>query len=150
MERMTRDKTTAQTVAWLLGIVFLLVGVLGFIPGITTDYDTLTTFDGEGAKLLGIVGVNVLENVVHLLFGIAGLALSRTHDGARTFLIGGGAIYAVLFLYGILIDKESSANFIGINSAADVLHLALAVTMLGAGLILGRRDTTRTASPAAP
>ena len=54
--------------------MFLLVGVLGFVPGITTDYDSMTFADHEsGAELLGIFQVSVLHNIVHLLFGVGGL-----------------------------------------------------------------------------
>lgn len=134
----TMDRTLLQTMAKLFGIVFLLVGVLGFVPGITSDYDRLTTFDGVGAKLLGIVGVNILENIVHLLYGFAGFAMARRHDSARTYFIGGGAIYLVLWLYGLLISDDSAANFIGMNNASDWLHFVLGVTMVGIGLVLGR------------
>jgi Domain of unknown function (DUF4383) len=91
------SRTTVQTLAMVVGAVFLAVGILGFIPGITTDYDELA-FAGEDstAELLGIFQVSILHNIVHLLFGIAGLALARTIDGARTFLVGGGVIYLAL------------------------------------------------------
>src|SRR4028118_459362 len=101
-----------------VGAVFLLVGILGFIPGITTNYDTMQFAGHEsGAKLLGIFQVSILHNIVHLLFGLAGLALARRADTAKTFLIGGGAIYLVLWIYGLVIDKTSSANFVPVNTA---------------------------------
>ncbi len=137
---MRGDRTDLQRAAQLFGIIFLVVGVDGFIPGITTDYDDLTAFDHEGAKVLGLFGENILENIVHLLYGVAGLMLSRTWDGSRNYFIGGGLIYLVLWLYGLVIDKDSSANFVGINSAADWLHFVLGVAMVGIGLLLGRRD----------
>jgi len=71
--------------AGLVGAVFLLVGVLGFIPGITTDYDSMEfTGHTSGAELLGLFQVSVLHNIVHLLFGVVGLALARTVLGARS------------------------------------------------------------------
>ena len=87
------DRTPVQNIARLVGIVFLLVGVAGFIPGVTTDlYDGLEFAGNDGtSELLGIFKVSVLHNIVHGLFGIAGLALAATASGARTFLIGGGA-----------------------------------------------------------
>ena len=64
----------ARAAAAVVGIVFLLVGVLGFIPGITTDYDSMTFADQDsGAELLGVFQVSVLHNIVHLLFGVGGL-----------------------------------------------------------------------------
>jgi hypothetical protein len=128
-----------QIAALLVGVVFLLVGILGFVPGITTHYDQLS-FAGHHseAALLGLFNVSVLHNIVHLLFGVAGLALARTVSGARWFLIGGGLIYVVLFLYGIVIDQDSAVNFVPINNADNWLHLGLAIGMIALGVVLGR------------
>ena len=131
--------TDVQKAARLVGIVFLAVGVLGFIPGITTNYDTLQ-FAGHHseAKLLGLFQVSILHNIVHLLFGIAGLALARTAAQARTYLVYGGAIYLVLFVYGLIVGQESAANFVPVNTADDFLHLILGIGMVGLGLALTR------------
>ena len=88
------DRTPVQNVARLVGIVFLVVGIAGFIPGITTNlYDGLEFAGNDGnAELLGLFQVSILHNIVHGLFGIAGLALAATPGGARSFLVGGGAI----------------------------------------------------------
>ncbi|MDI9949424.1 DUF4383 domain-containing protein [Rhodococcus sp. IEGM 1305] len=69
-------RSPLQLAALIVGVVFLLVGVLGFIPGITTNYDMLT-FAGHHseAKLLGVFEVSILHNIVHLLFGVAMVAL---------------------------------------------------------------------------
>jgi hypothetical protein len=132
--------TTLQKAATAVAAVFVLVGVLGFIPGITTDYDTMTFASHDSdAKLLGVFEVSILHNIVHLLFGVAGFALARTWNGARSYLIGGGAIYLVLWVYGLLVDHESSANFVPVNDADNWLHLFLGVAMVGLGLALGRR-----------
>ncbi len=130
---------TTQSLAKLVGIVFLLVGVLGFVPGITTNYGDLS-FAGHdsGAELLGIFQVSILHNIVHLLFGVAGLALAKTAAGARTFLVGGGVIYLVLWLYGLMIDKDGSANFVPVNAADNWLHLALGAGMIVLGVITSR------------
>jgi hypothetical protein len=135
----TTRRSPVQAAAAVVGVTFLLVGVLGFIPGITTGYDSMTFAGHEsGAELLGIFQVSVLHNVVHLLFGVAGLAMTRTAASARTFLVGGGAVYLVLWLYGLLVDKSSTANFVPVNTADDWLHLALGIGMIGLGLALGR------------
>jgi hypothetical protein len=132
-------RSPLRTAALVTGVVFLLVGVMGFIPGLTTDYDLMDTSGHESmSKLLGVFQVSVLHNIVHLLFGVAGIALSRTASNSRAYLVGGGVIYLVLFIYGLLIDKSSSANFVPLNNADDWLHLALAVGMVGLGLALGR------------
>lgn len=135
-----RNRTSLQQAALGVGAVFALVGVLGFIPGITTNYDTMT-FAGHHseAMLLGIFNVSILHNLVHLLFGVAGFLGARTASGARAYLIGGGAVYLVLWLYGLVIDKTSAANFVPLNGADDWLHLLLGLGMIGLGVALGRR-----------
>lgn len=132
-----------QIAALVVGAAFLLTGILGFIPGITTNYDMLS-FAGHhsGAKLLGVFDVSVLHNAVHLAFGVAGLALARTFGGARAFLLGSGGIYLALTLFGLLIDHDSPANFVPVNAADNWLHLVLAVGMLALGAMLGRRPRT--------
>ncbi|MGV9676954.1 DUF4383 domain-containing protein [Nocardia sp. NPDC003482] len=129
--------TLIQTAAYAIGAVFLLVGILGFIPGITTDYDMLSwAGHHSGAKLFGLFNVSALHNIVHLVFGLAGLAMARSRAGARTFLIGGGVIYLALWIYGLLVDKDSDANFIPVNNADNWLHLGLGAVMVALGLLL--------------
>jgi hypothetical protein len=130
------DRTPVQNAARLVGVVFLLVGIAGFIPGITTNlYDGLEFAGNDGdAELLGVFKVSVLHNIVHLLFGLAGLALAGTASSARTFLLGGGAIYIVLWLLGLL----GGADWIPSNNADDWLHLVLGVGMIALGVALTR------------
>jgi hypothetical protein len=132
-------RTPVQKAALVVGAVFLLVGIAGFIPGLTTNYDTLE-FAGHhsGALLLGLFNVSILHNLVHLAFGVAGVALARTVSGARGFLIGGGVVYLVLWLYGLVIDMTGDANFVPVNDADNWLHLVLAIGMIGLGVALGR------------
>lgn len=138
-------RTPVQTVAMVVAAVFVIVGVLGFVPGVTTDYDTLALAGpGSEALLLGVFQVSVLHNVVHLLFGVIGWALSRTAPGARAFLVGGGIVYLALTIYGWLVDQDSAANVVPLNAADDWLHLALGVGMTALGLLLAphRRPST--------
>jgi hypothetical protein len=142
------DRSPAQTLAFVFGLAFLASGILGFIPGITTNYDDLSFAGNDsGAELFGLFQVSVLHNIVHLLFGVAGLALARTWDGARTYLLGAGIIYVVLFVYGVVLSSGSDANFVPVNNADDWLHLVLAVGLLGSWWIAARE---RPAAPAAP
>lgn len=139
----TRGRSPLRTSAQVVAAVFLLVGVLGFIPGITTNYDTLQFANHHSdALLLGVFQVSILHNIVHLLFGAAGFALARTASGAKAYLVGGGAVYLVLWLYGLVIDKDSAANFVPINAADDWLHFVLGVGMIALGLVLGKRIAT--------
>ncbi|MFC0531884.1 DUF4383 domain-containing protein [Phytohabitans kaempferiae] len=138
--RQVRARPLGSTVGLAVAVVFLLVGILGFIPGITTNYGDMRFAGHEsGAKLLGVFQVSVLHNIVHLLYGIVGLALARTLSGARLYLIGGGAIYAVLWLYGLVVDHDSAANFVPFNTADNWLHLGLAIGMVALGLLVSPR-----------
>ncbi|MEV5596570.1 DUF4383 domain-containing protein [Streptomyces sp. NPDC052496] len=133
-----------QQAALLVGAVFLLVGVLGFIPGITTGYSTMEFAEHHSqAKLFGVFQVSILHNIVHLLFGLAGLAMSRTASAARNFLVGGGVVYLLLWLYGLFIDHDSAANFVPLNTADNWLHFVLGLGMIALGVLLGRRASTR-------
>jgi hypothetical protein len=134
-----RFATAVQKAAFAVGAVFLLVGVLGFIPGVTTKYDTMT-FAGHHSEalLLGLFNVSILHNIVHLAFGVVGLLMARTFTGARGYLIGGGVIYLLLWIYGLVIDHQSAANFVPLNMADNWLHLALAIGMIALGVLLSR------------
>ncbi|GAA1168211.1 hypothetical protein HNR11_000021 [Nesterenkonia sandarakina] len=130
-EKRQTVRSPVQWAALAYGAVFLLVGAAGFIPGITTGYDTMA-FAGHHseAMLLGIFQVSVLHNIVHLLYGVVGVALARTGTAARHFLLWGGVVYLGLWIYGLVIDKNSMANFVPLNTANDWLHLGLGVTMI--------------------
>ena len=145
--RGARSQTNVQRAAQAVGAVFVLVGILGFIPGITDNYGALGAAGHEsGALLLGVFQVSVLHNIVHLLFGVAGLLLARTPAQARNYLIGGGAVYLVLWLYGLLIDHDSAANFVPLNNADNWLHLVLGLGMIALGLVLSRSTAHRGAT----
>ena len=134
------DRTPVQNVARLAGVVFLLVGIAGFIPGITTNlYDGLEFAGDDGnAKVIGLFEVSVLHNLVHGLFGLAGLALAKTASGARTYLIGGGAIYVLL----AVIQAIGAGDWVPLVGADLWLHLALGVGMIGLGYGLTRDRPT--------
>lgn len=125
-------RTPVQIIALLYGVVFLLVGVAGFIPGLTQNVGDLQFAGHEGhAMLLGVFHVSILHNIVHLLYGVAGLVLARAPGSARQFLLWGGVIYLLLTLYGVFIDYDSAANFVPLSDANNWLHLVLGVTMVG-------------------
>lgn len=135
----TYTSTLIQKAAVAVAAAFLLVGVLGFIPGATTNFDAMEFAGHESdAKLLDVFEVSVLHNLVHLAFGVGGFVLARTMSGARSFLVGGGAVYLVLFVYGLVIDHNDSANFVPVNDADNWLHAGLGVAMLVLGLVLDR------------
>jgi uncharacterized protein DUF4383 len=126
-----RDRSLAQTLALVFGIAFLGAGILGFTPGITTNLGDIQFAGNDSpSELLGIFQVSILHNIVHLLFGIAGIALSRTWESARTYLLGAGVIYLVLFVYGLFIGSGDGANFVPVSNADDLLHLVLGIALL--------------------
>ena len=139
----TRTDDRLQTAAKLVGLTFLAVGVLGFVPGVTSNYSDMSFAGNESdAKLLGIFEVSVLHNIVHLLFGVLGIVAAKAWSWAKTYLIVGGLTYLALWLYGMVIDKTSDANFVPVNSADDWLHFVLGVGMIGLGVALSRDTTT--------
>jgi arginine exporter protein ArgO len=138
------ERSPSRTGALAVGIVFLVVGIAGFVPGLTSNLD-LIEFAGHesGAELLGVFQVSVLHNLVHLLFGVIGIAAAREARWSRSYLIAGGAVYLVLWLYGLIVDETADANFVPVNSADDWLHLGLGVAMIALGVALSRELTDR-------
>ena len=122
-----------RLVTLIYGIVFLLVGVAGFVPGLTTDFGALSAVGHHSeALLLGIFQVSILHNALHLIFGMAGIAvaLASWPPASQWYLRVGGALYLGLWIYGLIIDKDSAANFVPLNTADDWLHFALGITMI--------------------
>ena len=137
-------RTLTQKGALVFGVVFLIVGIAGFIPGLTMDMGSMSVAGhGSMAMLLGLFQVSVLHNIVHLLFGIVGLIAARTAVAARLYLLVGGIVYAVLFVFGLFVaGMAGAANFVPLNSADNVLHAFLAVAMIVLGVLLPRAGRT--------
>ncbi|MEN3615880.1 DUF4383 domain-containing protein [Plantactinospora sp. ZYX-F-223] len=137
-------RSPVSTAAVGVAVAFLALGVLGFIPEITSNYDELRLAGhGSDARLFGLFQVSLLLNLVYLLTGVVGLALARTATGARGFLIGAGAVYLVLVVYGSAIEQDSAANFLPVNDADNWLHLGLGVAMIALATLGGRRRPRR-------
>ena len=133
-------RSSLQVAAGAVGAVFLLVGILGFVPGVTENLGDIDFVGHESdAELLGIFQVNVLHNIVHLLFGALGLWAASSRRLSRTFLLGGGVVYLVLWIYGLAIDLDSAANFVSLNTADNWLHFGLGAGMVALGLVIGDR-----------
>jgi hypothetical protein len=123
-------KTLAQVYALVLGAVLVVVGIIGFFVepsfsvGDSAQRGTLIAFD-----------INGWHNVVHLLSGVAGLALAGTAARARLFCIGYGIVYVVVTALGFIVgDGGFLLSLIPINTADNLLHLAIAATAIGIGL----------------
>ena len=135
-------RTLAQTLALVFGIVFLLVGIMGFIPGITEDAPGSFAGEDSEGSLLGVFQVSILHNLAHLAFGV-GILAARKHSTALTYLLAGGIAYAALFLLGIL----GVMDWLPADDTDDWLHLALAIALLGSWYVAknaDRRDVVET------
>ena len=119
-----------RTFARIYGIVFLLVGIAGFIPGInqphTGDHGLRVTDPGHG-MLLGLFHVNVLHNIVHLLFGVWGLIASRDLGGSVLYARGVAIIYALLAIAGLIPGLNTMFGLVPIHSHDVWLHAATAI-----------------------
>jgi hypothetical protein len=153
----TRSKRTTDSVSvtrspvartsLVVGAAFLLVGVLGFVPGVTTHYGDMAGAGHQSmAMLLGVFQVSVLHNLLHLALGVLGVLASRSTAASRAFLLVGGIAYLGLWIFGMVVPETSSANFVPLNSADDWLHLVLGLGMVLLGLVMPRRRSTATAS----
>ena len=129
-------RTPAQWYCLLGGLALVLAGVLGFLSD-----SSFETGDGvDGGSFLGFE-VNAWHNLVHLASGLLLLAAARTRATARTVAIGFGVVYGVVALIGI-IDGADVLGIIPINSADNVLHVALAALGILTGL-MSRSDIRR-------
>jgi hypothetical protein len=142
--------TPAQGYCLAAGLVLALVGILGFIADASfdtsaTDTDTTGNADGalQGDGFLGFE-VNGWHNVVHLLSGLVLLAAFRRHRTAKAVAIGFGVVYGIVAIIG-LVDGNEVLGIIPVNGPDNVLHIALSLLGIVAGLASagadrGRRD----------
>jgi hypothetical protein len=137
--------------ARVFGVVFLLVGILGFVPGVTQMHDTLNHDTGDlviggpgHGMLLGLFHVNLVHNLIHIAFGIWGLVAAGRLDASRVYFRGVGVIYAVLTVLGLI----SAANIWNTFGLAPIhghdvwLHAVLAIAGLYLGFAAKATDVT--------
>ena len=122
-----------KAAALLFGIVFLLIGILGFVPAITPD----------NGMLLGIFHVNTAHNIVDLASGVVFLLCGMAGAGpARTFFQIFGIIYAVVAVLGFYYGDKAPLGIISNNTADTWLHVVLTVVMLFLGFGASGRKAT--------
>jgi len=122
--------TTIQKLAGVFGVVFILVAIVGFIaPG---GMAMQPTDPATAAKIFGIFPVNILHNIAHLVFGIWGLAASRSWGGSKQFFVWGGTIYLVLTIGGFL--WPAGFGLLPLGGSDIGLHCVLAIVMLLIGV----------------
>ena len=130
--------TMIQRVAQIFGVGFLLVAIVGFVAsGMSMEADPATA-----PKALGLFPVNLVHNLVHAIFGIWGLAASRTFSGAKSYATISGIIYLVLAGLGFI--APDGFGLVPLGGHDIWLHVVLGVALLAAGLMakdVPRRDT---------
>lgn len=113
--------------ALVVGIVFVVIGIAGFIPGITVDSD-------GAKKLLGLFQVNAVHNLVHILSGIVFLAVSGNGRWSRLAFQIFGVVYALVTIIGFVVGSGGSVlGLFHVNTADNILHLLLTVAFLYLG-----------------
>jgi len=124
----------SQLLTLAIGAIYTLIGILGFL---VTGVDD---FAAETDKTLLGFEINPLHNIVHLVIGLAGLAMWRRLDTARTYgwLLAAG--YGAAFVYGLFAADNSGINFLSINGADNGLHLVSALAGLAIALWPARRS----------
>jgi hypothetical protein len=117
-----------KTAAGIFGAVYLLVGIVGFIP-IVGGADGITAHN-----LLGLFPVNAVHNVVHMAVGLLGLlAYSRGARASRLFARGIGAIYLVLAIAGAIFSTGNFLGIVPIGGLDIALHAVSALVLLVVG-----------------
>ena len=120
---------TTRDFARGIGIVFMAVGVLGFVPGLKSPPPVMAphlAVDGGFGLLLGLFPVNWLHNIVHLGIGIAGWGASRTMDDARSFARGLAIFYGGLAVMGLIPVLNTTFGLIPLFSHDVWLHAVTA------------------------
>lgn len=136
--------------ALVYGIVFLLVGIAGFVPGLVAPPQAgtdLTIGTGFG-RLFNLFPVNVLHNLVHLAFGVWGLAAYRTFSASRLYARGVAVIYAVLTVMGLIPLLNTTFGLIPLYGHDVWLHLLLAAVAAVFGWAPVRPEEARATSGA--
>lgn len=125
-----------QKLAWVFGIVFVVIGLLGFVPALT-----------PGGNLLGIFTVDPLHNIIHLLSGILALGAVLAGNYARLYFQVFGVVYAVVAVVGFM-QGDTVLGLIVTNTADHVLHLVIAAVALWAGFGMKEGSMAGSAQPA--
>ena len=120
-----------KTAAVLFGVVFLLVGILGFVPAVTKDQ-----------MLLGIFHVNAAHNCVHLLSGVVALFAGMTSAGAaRWYFRIFGLVYGLVAVMGFFVGDGMLLGLISNNAAVTWLHVGIAAVSLILGFMPASAET---------
>src|SRR4051795_8245434 len=116
------DRTPAQVFALVIGAVLVLAGIIGFF------YSSAFGSPGKVDGVLGILDVNGWHNVLHILSGVAGLALMGTAAGARAYALGLAVVYTIVAIWGFILgDGHAILGFLPVKTEDNFLHTLIAV-----------------------
>ena len=119
---------STRTFALIFGIVFLAVGLAGFVPALVQPLHAgHPPVDPEGGQLLGLFPINAVHNAVHVLFGLWGLLASRSAAGAVTYARGVAIIYALLTVAGFVPNLNTLFGYAPLYGNDIWLHALLAL-----------------------
>lgn len=119
---------SVRTFALVYGVVFLLVGIAGFVPALVTPPEAgadLAAHAGHG-RLFGLFPVNIWHNLVHIAFGIWGLVAYRGFSAARLYARSVAIIYAVLAVMGLIPGLNTLFGLVPLYGHDVWLHVVLA------------------------
>lgn len=136
------SRTTRHPAQWLalvIGVVYTLVGLIGFL---VTGFDNFAGVTND--TLLGFE-LNPLHNLVHLAIGVLGVVMWTPLASARTYGWLLAAIFGLAFVFGMFAVSNVDINILSINGPDNILHLLSAAAGVLVALwparrgILGRR-----------
>jgi hypothetical protein len=120
-----------------VGVLLIVLGVLGLVPGIVTDYDLMGFYHSD-AELFGLFRTSVLVGSLQILFGLTVLTFSGSVRQAHKVVVWVALVYLVAGLSGAGLVVNPLREDLPVNVASNWLHLALFVVILG-GAIQARR-----------
>lgn len=141
--------SSVRAFALVYGIVFLVIGICGFIPAFLThpaheDPAVPVQVNSFEGYLFGLFHVNVLHSLVHVAFGVLGLAMARRFDTARLYARITAITYAILVVMGLIPALNTVFGLIPIHGNDVWLHLILAAAAAYFGWAAAPAEAGRT------
>jgi uncharacterized membrane protein YiaA len=129
--RKATAKGPAQIAAAVVAVFLIVIGIIGFIPGIVPHLDQIT-FAGpySGAFVFNVFQTSILQNIVHIVFGLAGLGAIGRRKNATLYMAGMSFLFVCLWLYGLLFgNSDFGGNIFPFNPADFSFNIGFAVAV---------------------